>query len=248
MKNKFLLENNEKNIYEVNKLTAQNEFLKNYYFQNENKIKNEAENEENKLKENNIGKNEKKYMLLKENKYITELEEMRKGKIELEKELNEYKMIINGLKKEKMILENKLLNKNTYENELKLTIKEMQNEDINNKKELIKKSIEYTDLEEKNIQNAALNDKLSKEIEKKNKINKSSIYANNSLKKINDDFQREILNLSSENYVLEKRDKEKEEYIKELQNENNLMKNEILKLKKDNDTLYKVLHKNKLIF
>ena len=103
--------------------------------------------------------------------------------------------------------------------------------------------MENTDLEEQNIQCMASQDKLNKEIERKKKMAKSTVLANNSLKKLNDDNQRQIINLNSEIFILEKKYKDKEEYIKELNDENSKQKNEILKLKKDNETLYKIIHK-----
>jgi predicted nucleic acid-binding Zn-ribbon protein len=126
-----------------------------------------------------------------------------------------------------------------------LRIQEMENEEINNRKELIKKNIENTDLKEQNIQCLALQDKLNKTIDRKNKLTKGSIIANNSLKKLNDDNQRQIIDLNSEIYILEKKYKDKEEYIKELNEENIKQKNEILRLKKDNETLYKIIHNKK---
>ena len=74
-------------------------------------------------------------------------------------------------------------------------------------------------------------------------MNKSCVVANNSLKKLNDDNQRQILNLNSEIIVLEKYNRDKEEYIKELNEENSKQKNEILKLRKNNDVLYKIIYK-----
>ena len=50
----------------------------------------------------------------------------------------------------------------------------------------------------------ASQDKLNKEIERKKKMAKSTVIANNSLKKLNDDNQRQIINLNSEIFVLEK--------------------------------------------
>lgn len=166
-----------------------------------------------------------------------------KQKIELEKEIDDYKNIITKINQEKALLANKLLNKDLNENELKLRIQELENEQINNRKEIIKKSMENTDLEEQNIQCMASQDKLNKEIERKKKMAKSTVLANNSLKKLNDDNQRQIINLNSEIFILEKKYKDKEEYIKELNDENSKQKNEILKLKKDNETLYKIIHK-----
>ena len=175
--------------------------------------------------------------------YLKEIEGHMKQKIELEKEIDDYKNIITKINQEKALLANKLLNKDLNENELKLRIQELENEQINNRKEIIKKSMENTDLEEQNIQCMASQDKLNKEIERKKKMAKSTVIANNSLKKLNDDNQRQIINLNSEIFVLEKKYKDKEEYIKELNDENNKQKNEILKLKKDNETLYKIIHK-----
>ena len=125
-----------------------------------------------------------------------------------------------------------------------LRIQEMENEEINNKKELIQKNILNTELKEENIESQTSNEKLNKEIERKKMMNKSCVVANNSLKKINDDNQRQILNLNSEIIVLEKYNRDKEEYIKELNEENSKQKDEILKLKKNNDVLYKIIYKN----
>ena len=168
-----------------------------------------------------------------------------KEKISLENQINEYKNIIEKFNKEKALLKNQLYNKQLNENELMMRIQELENEGINNRKELIKKDIENIDLKEQNIQNKALQEKLNKKLEGKNKLNKSSVIANNSLKRLNDDSQRQIIDLNSEIYILEKKYKDKEEYIKELNDENNKQKNEILKLKKDKETLYKIIHKNK---
>ena len=175
--------------------------------------------------------------------YEKEIEELMKQKILLEEQANKYKNIITKLNLEKDLLSKKLLNKNINENELMLRIQEMENEEINNRKELIKKNIENTDLKEQNIEYLAMQDKLKKAIDRKNKINKSSTIANNSLKRINDDNQRQIIDLNSEIYILEKKYKDKEEYIKELNEENIKQKKEILRLKKNNETLYKIIHK-----
>ena len=177
------------------------------------------------------------------NHYIEEIKEYMNQKILLEKELNSYKNLVIKLSQEKALLSNQLLFKNIQENELKLRLQEMQNEDINSKKELIKKNIENTELEEQNIQNVCSNEKLNKEIERKKIANKSCIAANNNLKKVNDDNQREISNLNSEIIVLEKYNRDKEEYIKELNEENSKQKNEIQKLKKNNDILYQIIYK-----
>ena len=243
-KNNILANENINQLDEINKLVAQNEFLKNYYFNHENElIKQKQENNinnpnnelnnDNKIENNNINRN-----------YLEEIKEYMKQKIILEKQLNSYKNIITQLSQEKAILSNQLLKKTIHENELMLRIQEMENEEINNKKELIQKNILNTELEEQNIENITSKEKLNKEIERKKMMNKSCVVANNSLKKINDDNQRQILNLSSEIIVLEKYNRDKEEYIKELNEENSKQKNEILKLKKNNDVLYKIIYKN----
>jgi hypothetical protein len=240
---------------EINKLITQNEFLKNYYFRQEeqiNKNKSINDNLEGRLRGKNALKskinNDKdeaynKQLKIDNENYLKEIEGHMKQKIELEKEIDDYKNIITKINQEKALLANKLLNKDLNENELKLRIQELENEQINNRKEIIKKSMENTDLEEQNIQCMASQDKLNKEIERKKKMAKSTVIANNSLKKLNDDNQRQIINLNSEIFILEKKYKDKEEYIKELNDENSKQKNEILKLKKDNETLYKIIHK-----
>ena len=243
-KNNILANENINQLDEINKLVSQNEFLKNYYFNHENElIKQKQENNinnpnnelnnDNKIENNNTNRN-----------YLEEIKEYMKQKIILEKQLNSYKNIITQLSQEKAILSNQLLTKTIHENELMLRIQEMENEEINNKKELIQKNILNTELEEQNIENITSKEKLSKEIERKKMMNKSCVVANNSLKKINDDNQRQILNLSSEIIVLEKYNRDKEEYIKELNEENSKQKNEILKLKKNNDVLYKIIYRN----
>ena len=259
-KNNALSNENLNLLDELNKLMTQNEFLKNYYFNHENELINNkhksvqdneklrAKNFRNKNISDKNNSNDNDVLNNQLNKianenYLKEIEEYMKQKIDLEKQINDYKNIINKLNQEKALLSNQLLNKNLNENELKLRLQEMENEIINNRKEIIKKDMQNTDLEEQNIQCLASQDKLNKEIAKKKLLNKSSILANNSLKKINDDNQRQIINLSSEIFVLEKKYKDKEEYIKELNDENNKQKNEILKLRKDNETLYKIIHK-----
>ena len=167
-----------------------------------------------------------------------------KQKILLEKEINSYKNIITQLSQEKAMLSNQLLTKTIHENELMIRIQEMENEEINNKKELIQKNIINTELKEQNIENETSKEKLSEEVERKKMMNKSCVVADNSLKKINDDNQRQILNLNSEIIVLEKYNRDKEKYIKELNEENSKQKDEILKLKKNNDVLYKIIYKN----
>jgi hypothetical protein len=255
-KNNILSNENLNYIEEINKLLAQNEFLKNYYFNHENELINNKKNNDNEKLRSRYDKSNK--MIKEENEmnsidkkiednikenYIKEIEETTKQKISLEKQVNEYKDIINKLNKEKTLLSNKLLNKSLNENELMLRIQEMENEEINNKKELIRKNIENTDLKEQNIECLASQEKLNKLLDKKKRLTKSSIIANNSLKRVNDDNQRQIIDLNSEIYILEKKNKDKEEFIKELNDENSKQKNEILKLKKDNETLYKIIHK-----
>ena len=88
-----------------------------------------------------------------------------KQKISLEKQINSFKNIITQLSQEKAILSNQLLMKTIHENELMLRIQEMENEEINNKKELIQKNIHNTELEEENIENKTSNEKLNKEME-----------------------------------------------------------------------------------
>ena len=254
-KNNILSNENLNHLDEINKLITQNEFLKNYYFRQEEQInKNKSMNDslDGKLRGKNAlinkinnSKDEayNKQLKIDNENYLKEIEGHMKQKIELEKEIDDYKNIITKINQEKALLANKLLNKDLNENELKLRIQELENEQINNRKEIIKKSMENTDLEEQNIQVMASQDKLNKEIERKKKMAKSTTIANNSLKKLNDDNQRQIINLNSEIFVLEKKYKDKEEYIKELNDENSKQKNEILKLKKDNETLYKIIHK-----
>ena len=262
-KNNILSNENINHLEEINKLITQNEFLKNYYFNHENKITNKNKNKINndisvdspkskeKIKEKNGNidnlNNELNNNLTNREKenYLKEIQEYMKQKILLEEQVDKYKNIINKLNMEKDMLTQKLLNKNLNVNELMLRIQEMENEEINNRKELIKKNIENTDLKEQNIQCLALQDKLNKTIDRKNKLTKGSIIANNSLKKLNDDNQRQIIDLNSEIYILEKKYKDKEEYIKELNEENIKQKNEILRLKKDNETLYKIIHNKK---
>ena len=253
-KNNILANENNNQLDEINKLTAQNEFLKNYYFNHENELikqKNKDYNINNNKKDDSINNDNKNIYNISINnisnsdsKYLEEIKEYMKQKINLEKEINSYKNIITQLMQEKTLISNQLLMKTIHENELLLRIQEMENEEINNKKELIQKNIINTELEEQNIENVTSNEKLSKEIEKKKLMNKSCVVANNSLKKLNDDNQRQILNLNSEIIVLEKYNKDKEEYIKELNEENSKQKNEILKLKKNNEVLYKILYKN----
>ena len=247
-KNNLLSKENLNQLDEINKLIYQNEFLKNYYLNAEKesnindkeKIKAQNKEQKNILNSNNI--KEKNNNLIEKEDYLKEIEEYMKQKKELERQVNEYKNIIAKLNREKTILTNQLYNKKLNENELILRIQEMENEEINNKKELIKKNIENTDLKEQNIQCLATQEKLNKEIERKKTITKSSIIANNSLKKLNDDNQRQIIDLNSEIYILEKKYKDKEEYIKELKELNNKQNIEIVKLKKDKETLYKIIH------
>ena len=254
-KNNILANENNNQLDEINKLTAQNEFLKNYYFNHENELIKQKNKDYNINNINNNSKddlinNNKIYNISINNisnsdsKYLEEIKEYMKQKINLEKEINSYKNIITQLMQEKNLISNQLLMKTIHENELLLRIQEMENEEINNKKELIQKNIINTELEEQNIENVTSNEKLNKEIEKKKLMNKSCVVANNSLKKLNDDNQRQILNLNSEIIVLEKYNRDKEEYIKELNEENSKQKDEILKLKKNNDVLYKIIYKN----
>ena len=254
-KNNILSTENINHLDEINKLLAQNEFLKNYYFNHENELINNKKNDSDKLRnkndktnkkiieENDINDTERKTFEANKENYLKEIEENVKQKISLEKQVNEYKDIITKLNQEKTVLSNKLLNKSLNENELMLRIQEMENEEINNRKELIRKNIENTELKEENIQCLASQEKLNKLLDKKKMLTKSSIIANNSLKKINDDNQRQIIDLNSEIFILEKKNKDREEFIKELNDENNKQKSEILKLKKDNETLYKIIHK-----
>ena len=254
-KNNILSTENINHLDEINKLLAQNEFLKNYYFNHENELINNKKNDSDKLRnkndktnkkiieENDINDTERKTFEANKSNYLKEIEENMKQKISLEKQVNEYKDIITKLNQEKTVLSNKLLNKSLNENELMLRIQEMENEEINNRKELIRKNIENTELKEENIQCLASQEKLNKLLDKKKMLTKSSIIANNSLKKINDDNQRQIIDLNSEIFILEKKNKDREEFIKELNDENNKQKSEILKLKKDNETLYKIIHK-----
>ena len=254
-KNNILSTENINHLDEINKLLAQNEFLKNYYFNHENELINNKKNDTDKLRnkndktnkkiieENDINDTERKTFEANKENYLKEIEENMKQKISLEKQVNEYKDIITKLNQEKTVLSNKLLNKSLNENELMLRIQEMENEEINNRKELIRKNIENTELKEENIQCLASQKKLNKLLDKKKMLTKSSIIANNSLKKINDDNQRQIIDLNSEIFILEKKNKDREEFIKELNDENNKQKSEILKLKKDNETLYKIIHK-----
>ena len=258
-KNNILANENNNQLDEINKLTAQNEFLKNYYFNHENELmkqknmdNNINDNKKDDLINNNTANNtnNKIYNISINNisnsdkNYLEEIKEYMKQKINLEKEIDSYKNIITQLTQEKTFLSNQLLMKTIHENELMLRIQEMENEEINNKKELIQKNIINTELEEQNIETVSSNEKLIKKIEKKKIMNKSCVVANNSLKKLNDDNQRQILNLNSDIIVLEKYNRDKEEYIKELSEENSKQKNEILKLKKNNEVLYKILYKN----
>ena len=256
-KNNILANENINQLDEINKLIAQNEFLKNYYFNHEKEILNQKNsnslkninNSTNQISNNdpNININNKPNNNMNNNmnnNYIEEIKDYMNQKINLEKQIESYKNIITQLTQEKAMLSNQLLTKSIHENELMLRIQEMENEEINNKKELIQKNILNTELEEENIESKTSNEKLSKEIERKKMMNKSCVVANNSLKKINDDNQRQILNLNSEIIVLEKYNRDKEEYIKELNEENSKQKNEILKLKKNNDVLYKIIYKN----
>ena len=252
-KNNILTNENSNQLDEINKLITQNEFLKNYYFNHENeKIKQTKEININNNLTNIINNNENTILKATSNSsnnqmnqnYLEEIKEYMKQKINLEKQIDSYKNIITQLTQEKAILSNQLMTKTIHENELMLRIQEMENEEINNKKELIQKNIINTELEEQNIENISSNEKLCKEIERKKMMNKSCVVANNSLKKLNDDNQRQILNLNSEIIVLEKYNRDKEEYIKELNEENSKQKNEILKLRKNNDVLYKIIYKN----
>ena len=248
-KNNILENENINQLDEINKLITQNEFLKNYYFNHEKEILNQKNSDElknisNQKVTNNTNADIKNNNNIVNNNYIEEIKDYMEQKINLEKQIESYKNIITQLTQEKAILSNQLLTKSIHENELMLRIQEMENEEINNKKELIQKNIQNTELEEENIENKTSNEKLNKEIERKKMMNKSCVVANNSLKKINDDNQRQILNLNSEIIILEKYNRDKEEYIKELNEENSKQKNEILKLKKNNDVLYKIIYKN----
>ena len=248
-KNNILENENINQLDEINKLITQNEFLKNYYFNHEKEILNQKNSDElknisNQKVTNNTNADIKNNNNIVNNNYIEEIKDYMEQKINLEKQIESYKNIITQLTQEKAILSNQLLTKSIHENELMLRIQEMENEEINNKKELIQKNIQNTELEEENIENKTSNEKLNKEIERKKMMNKSCVVANNSLKKINDDNQRQILNLNSEIIVLEKYNRDKEEYIKELNEENSKQKNEILKLKKNNDVLYKIIYKD----
>ena len=251
-KNNILENENINQLDEINKLIAQNEFLKNYYFNHEKEILNQKNsiesnnNIQNAINNSNINikNNSNNSNNNMTNNYLEEIKDYMNQKINLEKQIESYKNIITQLTQEKTMLSNQLLTKSIHENELMLRIQEMENEEINNKKELIQKNILNTELKEENIESQTSNEKLNKEIERKKMMNKSCVVANNSLKKINDDNQRQILNLNSEIIVLEKYNRDKEEYIKELNEENSKQKDEILKLKKNNDVLYKIIYKN----
>ena len=146
-KNNILSNENLNHLDEINKLITQNEFLKNYYFRQEeqiNKNKNLNDNFDGKLRGKNALKNKinshqneayNKQLKLDNENYLKEIEGHLKQKIELEKEIDDYKNIITKLNQEKALLENKLLNKDLNENELKLRIQELENEQINNRKE-----------------------------------------------------------------------------------------------------------------
>ena len=245
-KNGVLSKENLNQLHEINKLIYQNEFLKNYYFTHENEkaSNNNLVDNNEKLREKRAENknNEKNNEFLEKEDYLKEIKEYMQQKISLEKQVDEYKNIINKLNQEKNLLLNQLYNKKLNENELMLRIQELENDGMNNIKEIIKKNIENTNLKEQNIECLSSKEKLIKEIDRKKKLVKSSVINNNSLKRLNDDNQRQIIDLNSEIYILEKKYNDKEGFIKELSEENNKQKNEILKLKKDKETLYKIIH------
>jgi hypothetical protein len=136
-KNNILSNENLNHLDEINKLITQNEFLKNYYFRQEeqiNKNKSINDNLEGRLRGKNALKskinNDKdeaynKQLKIDNENYLKEIEGHMKQKIELEKEIDDYKNIITKINQEKALLANKLLNKDLNENELKLRIQEL---------------------------------------------------------------------------------------------------------------------------
>ena len=246
-KNNLLQNENALILNEIKRLTTQNEFLKNYYFNHENELINTNKkdditktNEENL----NISNNNSKF-ITKEliNNCDNAIKEYLFQNSVQNKEIDDLKKINNNLIREKVDLKNKLLSSNAYINELLLRLQEMENEGINSKKLLIQKDIENINLKEKNINQCSKEEKLLKDIENKKHNIKSGILSNNMLKKVNNQNEEMIMNLNSNIFILQQKVNDKDEYIKELKEKIQKQDNQINNLKKTNESLYKIIHK-----
>ena len=101
-------------------------------------------------------------------------------------------------------------------------------------------------LNEKNIETSYKNNELLNALKKNNKAVQDSVISNKVLTRINEEKDENLLQLSSHLFIEEQKRMECENKIKELEGKIEQDQKTIIKLQKDKDILYKIIHKKKI--
>ena len=231
---------------EITKLINENNFLKQYYFNdtNINKLKGENSKDENEDKKPILVVKNMSNEQIKD--YSNQINELYKKNIELENTNENLRTNNHSLQLKLTETNNKLSTLEYKFNELEQRFNEVISQNIQLNKDIIRGRMQNISLNEKNIETNYINSELLDTIKKNNKSIENSVISNKVLTKINEEKDENLINLSSQLYIEEQKRMECENKIKELEGIIQQNKKSMIKLQKDKDILYKIIHKKKI--
>ncbi len=231
---------------EITKLINENNFLKQYYFNdtNINKLKGENSKDEDEDKKPILVVKNMSNEQIKD--YSNQINELYKKNIELENTNENLRTNNHSLQIKLTETNNKLSTLEYKFNELEQRFNEVIAQNIQLNKDIIRGRMQNITLNEKNIETNYINSELLDTIKKNNKSIENSVISNKVLTKINEEKDENLINLSSQLYIEEQKRMECENKIKELEGIIQQNKKSMIKLQKDKDILYKIIHKKKI--
>ncbi len=231
---------------EITKLINENNFLKQYYFNdtNINKLKGENSKDEDEDKKPILVVKNMSNEQIKD--YSNQINELYKKNIELENTNENLRTNNHSLQIKLTETNNKLSTLEYKFNELEQRFNEVIAQNIQLNKDIIRGRMQNISLNEKNIETNYINSELLDTIKKNNKSIENSVISNKVLTKINEEKDENLINLSSQLYIEEQKRMECENKIKELEGIIQQNKKSMIKLQKDKDILYKIIHKKKI--
>ena len=231
---------------EITKLINENNFLKQYYFNTSkaNSIKGENSKDENEeIKPILVVKNMTNEQI---KDYSNQISDLYKQNIELENKNEQIKLDNHSLQKKLTEKNNKLSSLEYKYNELEQKFNEVISQNIQLNKDIVRGRMQNISLNEKNIETSYKNNELLDALKKNNKAVQDSVISNKVLTRINEEKDENLLQLSSQLFIEEQKRMDCENKIKELEGKIEQAQKTILKLQKDKDILYKIIHKKKI--
>ena len=244
--NLLLKKENIFQLDEITKLINENNFLKQYYFNTSkaNSIKAENSKDENEeIKPILVVKNMTNEQI---KDYSNQISDLYKQNIELENKNEQIKSVNLSLQKKLTETNNKLSSLEYKYNELEQKFNEIISQNIQLNKDIVRGRMQNISLNEKNIETSYKNNELLNALKKNNKAVQDSVISNKVLTRINEEKDENLLQLSSHLFIEEQKRMECENKIKELEGKIEQDQKTIIKLQKDKDILYKIIHKKKI--